>query len=331
MSKRPREAEGPHIVLLVAARRGLLFLQKVAELVPSARLTVFSFKEDEHEPPFLESIRAFTESAGGELHVARKVGLAKYTDLWADLANGGIDLMFCVGWRYLVEHKIYSLPRRGTFVFHDSMLPQYRGFAPTVWAIVQGEACTGVSLMTMAGDVDSGDIVDQAAVTIAQDDTIATVMERVTAAYLEMLEKNLPRLLDGSFTATPQDHTLATYTVKRTPLDNLIRWERPADECYNLVRAITRPYPGAVTFLDGRKYTVWSADRADTRRVAVRAPGRIFSFGAEGISVVCGDGQLLRLTKLMGEDGDELVGEALAQPSIFKLSSTFSDYISDRA
>jgi len=69
---------------------------------------------------------------------------------------------------------------------------------------------------------------------------------------------------------------------------------------------------------------VWAADRADTRLIEVRAPGRIVSFGAAGISVLCGDGRLLRLTRLMDAEGVELSGEALAQPSVFKLSSTFS-------
>ena len=311
------------ICLLVATRRGLLFLQKVAELLPDAHLTVFSFKEEEDEPPFLDNIRAFTTSVGGSFHIARNVGLSKYAKLWTEIAAGGLDLMFCVSWRYLVSAEIYKLPLRGTFVFHDSMLPRYRGFAPTVWAIVNGEQLTGVSLMAIADEVDSGDIIDQEAVHIRDTETIASVIERTTEAYLRVLARNLGQLLDGTFRTVPQEHDRATYTVKRTSLDNLIRWNATAKECFNLVRAITRPYPGAVTFLDGAKWIVWGADLADTRRVEVKAPGRIVSFGPDGISVLCGDGRLLRLTHLMDENGTDLTGSDLLLPC-FKLSSTFT-------
>lgn len=314
-------AHTPHIVLLVATNRGLRFLQCVHELLPEARLTVFSFKEDAHEPPFLDAISSFTTSIpGGAFYQARSVGLPKYRALWAEL--GALDLMFCVSWRYLVPTEVYELPSRGAYVFHDSLLPRYRGFAPTVWSIVNGESTTGVSLMAIGRDVDSGDVVDQEAVGIGPDDTIKEVLERVTLAYLRVLQRNFPSLLDGTRTLLSQDHSRATFTCKRTPRDNELHWRRPARDCYNLVRAICRPYPGAIAFCDGRSYLVWGADLRDSRLFESDCPGRVAGIVAgESVSVMCGDRRPLRLTHLEDEDGKQLTGTELT--SRFRLSSSF--------
>src|SRR5690606_18388029 len=122
---------------------------------------------------------------------------------------------------------IYERARLGAFVFHDSLLPAYRGFSPTVWAIINGEDNTGVTLFHMADDVDSGDIVAQQRVSIAPDETIADVLENVTQAYLSVLESYLPALMDGSAPRIPQEHEAATYTCKRLPEDNAIDWHAP--------------------------------------------------------------------------------------------------------
>ncbi len=134
----------------------------------------------------------------------------------------GVDLMFVVSWHYLIPRSVFQGATLGSFVFHDSLLAEYRGFAPTVWAMINGASQTGVSLLEMADDVDSGAIVNQERVPIGADDTIATVLDRVTEIYLVLLERNLPALLKGQAPHTPQDRTQATYTCKRVPEDNLI-------------------------------------------------------------------------------------------------------------
>jgi methionyl-tRNA formyltransferase len=220
------------------------------------------------------------------------VGSNRFETLWESTS---FDLIFLVSWRYLVPARVYARPRLGSFVFHDSLLPGYRGFSPTVWAIINGEDHTGVTLFEIAPDIDSGDIVAQKRVDIGPDETIADVLERVTVTYLQLLEQNLSALLDGTAPRHPQDHTQATFTCKRLPEDNKIDWAQPTQSVYNLIRAATAPYPGAFTTFEGRKLTVWGARRLENQRRYVGSiPGRIAEvLPDKGSVVLTMDGALL--------------------------------------
>ena len=213
--------------------------------------------------------------------------------------------MLVVSWRYMIPPRVYRRPRLGTFVLHDSLLPTYRGFSPTVWSIINGEDHTGVTLFEIAEEVDSGDLVDQQRVPVGLDDTIAVVIERVTQTYLDLLERNLTRLIDGSAPRHPQDHSQATYTCKRNLEDNRINWSASSSKIHNLIRAVSWPYPGAYTTLAKRMLRVWSAQRlADFRSYVGRIPGRIVEIrGGEGSVVLTGDGALL-LTQVQLEGGE---------------------------
>ncbi len=289
------------IVLLCATRRGYRVLERLIEIAPDADLTVFSFREEAHEPPFLDDIRALAEAHGTQFHEARRVGGRR--EFWDTTP---VDLMLVVSWRYLIPAEIYRRPTRGTFVFHDALLPAYRGFAPTVWAIINGEDHTGATLFEIADEVDSGDIVAQQRVPITADATIAEVLEDVTQAYLWLLEDKLPALLAGTATRSAQDQTQATFTCKRLPEDNRIDWTQSTPRIYNLIRAVTTPYPGAFTSLAGRKLTIWAAHPVERRYIG-RVPGRVVEIKpGEGSVVLTGDGALL-VTEV------QLEGEARAR------------------
>ncbi|MGQ9907270.1 MAG: methionyl-tRNA formyltransferase [Candidatus Flexifilum sp.] len=283
------------VAVLCATRRGYRILERLIALLPEAELVVFSFREEPHEPPFMNEIRALTEAAGGQFYEARNVGAARWREFWETTP---IDLMLVVGWRYLIPPDIYEHIRLGCYVFHDSLLPQYRGFAPTVWAILNGEQQTGITLFAIGPGVDDGDIIDQRSIPIGPDDAVADVMERVTLAALEILETKLPALINGTAPRIRQEHERATYTCKRLPEDNEIDWSADTGSIYNLIRAVTRPYPGAFTRFDGRKLIVWGARRLEvTPRYVGRIPGRVVEIRrGEGVVVLTGDGALLLTT-----------------------------------
>lgn len=291
-----------HIVVSCATRRGFLFVQKLAELLPTVDFTVISFKEELGEPPFLDEIRKFTLEIMGQFFEARQLGGKKLQAFWE---SSNVDLMFCINWRYMIPARIYNQPRLGTFVFHDSLLPEYRGFSPTVWAMINGEDHTGVTLFEVATNVDEGNIVDQNLVSIGENETISSVMERVTQTYLEMLEKNLTSLIQGVAQRKSQDHSRATYTTKRLPEDNQIDWTMSSKDIYNLIRAVSRPYSGAYTTLLGKKLRVWSALRIDNgRRYVGGVIGRVAEIRhGEGVVVITGDGTLM-LAEVQCEDDE---------------------------
>jgi len=292
------------VALLCATRRGYLFLQELAELLPQSEFVVFSFRETPGEPPFLDDIRGLTLAIGGRFFEARQVCSSHLNEFWESTS---VDLMFVVSWRYMIPASVYLRPRQGTFVFHDSLLPEYRGFSPTVWAIISDKDHTGVTLFEIAGQMDAGDIVDQERVPIGSDETIAVVMDRVTQTYLDLLERNLDGLIKGTAPRYPQDHSHATYTCKRLPEDNQIDWTVPTNTVYNLIRAVSAPYPGAYTYLSDQKIRVWSAQRViNARRYVGGIPGRVVEVRTEGSVVLTGDGVLL-LSQVQMEGG-EIVG-----------------------
>lgn len=287
------------IALLCATQRGYRFLKKLSELRPQDDIVVFSFREDPWEPPFIENIRSFANSRGYNFIESKKVNSPILIEFWG---KEEIDLMLLVSWRYLIPPDIYQRPIFGTFVFHDSLLPEYRGFAPTVWAIINGNDHTGVTLFEIAEDVDSGDIIDQQKVDIDIEDTIEVIMEKVTQVYLEILERNLGVLLSGNATRTPQNHSLATYTCKRNPEDNQIDWNFSSEDIYNLIRATSRPYTGAFTFLEDKKLYIWSAKRMTNLTYVGSIPGRITKVIPEvGSVILTGDGPLL-ITQVQREN-----------------------------
>jgi methionyl-tRNA formyltransferase len=289
-----------HIVLLCATRRGQLVLQKVVELMPKADITVFSFREDPWEPQFFDQIKEITLNHGGTFIEARQVGNQENISFWE---TAPIDIAFAVSWRYMIPSTIYQTPILGTYVFHDSYLPAYRGFSPTVWAMINGENHTGATLFEISDEVDAGDIIDQEIVPIGPDETISVVVDRVTQIYLGILERNLTGLLEVSITSKPQDHNQATYTCKRTLEDNQINWTAPTEEVYNLIRALSHPYPGAYTFLLGKKIQVWSAKRLQLPKYDGRIPGRVIQIlPGIGSVVLTGDGALL-IKEVQSSDG----------------------------
>jgi methionyl-tRNA formyltransferase len=283
-----------------ATRRGCRFVETLADRAPEADLVVASFPEEPWEPRYFDDLREITLRRRGRFLAGRRLEAAAPPELWS-----AVDLLLVVSWRYFIPRPVYSRPRLGTFVFHDSLLPSYRGFSPTVWAILNGESHTGVSLFEIADETDAGDVVDQQRVPIGPDEGIAEVLEKVTEAYLELLGRNLDALLRGTAARRPQDHAQATYGCRRLPEDNRIDWRSPSSQVYNLVRAAGAPYPGAYTFLDGRKLRIWEARRpSPERRFAGSVPGRVVEVRAgEGTTVLTGDGAL-QLTRVQTDEGE---------------------------
>jgi methionyl-tRNA formyltransferase len=300
-------------VLLAAGGRGLPFLRHLRTLVPGAQLTVCSFREDPWEEPFLDAIAEEAARTRCAFLEVRTLDEAR----WERVSGGEpVDLLFSVGWRYLVPPAVYEQVRTAAVVLHDSLLPAYRGFAPTNWAIINGERETGATLFLMAEAVDAGPIIGQRAVPIGPDETIAQVAEQVTGAYLALLDAHLPALLDGRVDATPQDESRASYTVKRTPADGLIDWTQPARRIHDLVRALTHPWPGAHTTFNGKRMHVWSARPLKGMRLAGAVSGRVASLAHRPlVGIATGDGVLLLDQVQMEGEPARPAAEVLRSPT----------------
>ena len=284
--------------LCCATDRGRRVLEALAS-VDDLELVVASFREESWEPPFLDEIRAGAERADAPFFETRRLATVA-DDFFAD----PVDVLLCVSWRYLIPRSVYERATRGGFTMHDSLLPAYRGFSPTVWAMINGEPRTGVTLLQMVEDVDAGDVFAQRDVEIGPDDDIADVIERVTGAYVEMATEQIPALLDGALVGQPQAHEGATFTTKLGPDDFVIDWSWPSQRIHDLVRATTRPYAGARTTFDGRPLLVWRTRlEVDPPNHVGAVIGRYAGATTDGaVRIITGDGSIL-VTEVEDEDG----------------------------
>jgi methionyl-tRNA formyltransferase len=202
------------------------------------------------------------------------------------------ELVFVVGWSQLVHQPFIATARGGVFGMHPTLLPRHRGRAPIPWAILSGLARTGVTLFEIVDSTaDSGAIVGQNVVEIATDETATTLFEKIAAAHVELVREYVPQLIERSAPREPQDPSRGSSWPKRTPADGIIDWETRAPYLYDWVRAQTRPYPGAFTFLGDEKVVVW---RARPVELDAEAPaGTVVAERPDGHVVACGEGGLL--------------------------------------
>jgi methionyl-tRNA formyltransferase len=236
-------------------------------------------------------------SFGGKFYDHHDLRQSDYEQIWS---GEKFHLAFAVNWRFIIPESVYKHATHGPMVFHDSLLPRYRGFSPTVWAIINGENHTGASLFEISPGVDEGEIIDQIRVPIGPDEKISAVFERVTEAYLHSLEKNIEALISGKYAKYRQDLSTVTYCCRRTHADNRINWNDPAKKIYNLIRAVTRPYQGAFTHLNGSPMTVWEArlDPSSDVYCGVIAGRIVKTHPQGGADVLAGDGRIITLTEV---------------------------------
>ena len=155
------------------------------------------------------------------------------------------DVIFSFYYRAMIPPALLTLAPAGAYNMHGSLLPRYRGRAPTNWAVLHGETETGATLHEMVAKPDAGAIVDQSAVPILPDDTAEQVFHKVTVAAEQVLWRSLPAILAGRAPRLPNDLTQGSYYSGRKPEDGRIDWRQPAAQVYNLIRAVAPPYPGA--------------------------------------------------------------------------------------
>ncbi|AUG98844.1 bifunctional UDP-4-amino-4-deoxy-L-arabinose formyltransferase/UDP-glucuronic acid oxidase ArnA [Pectobacteriaceae bacterium C52] len=229
--------------------------------------------------------------------------------LWVErVAAMSPDVIFSFYYRNLLSDDILQCAHQGAFNLHGSLLPRYRGRAPLNWVLVNGETETGVTLHRMVSRADAGNIVAQQRIAIDEKDTALSLHGKVRDAAGQLLAAALPGIASGHFSETPQNEHEATTVGRRTPEDGRIRWEQPAKTTYNLIRAVTEPWPGAFSYVGTTKFIIWQAAvRAD---FPAANPGTVLS--TSPLVIACGNDALEVITG-QGDNGIYLQGSQLAE------------------
>jgi len=289
-------------------------------------VAVFTHTEDPNENIWFESV--------AELAAQHDIPVFAPEDinhpLWvARIAEMAPDILFSFYYRNLIKPPLLAIPSQGCLNLHGSLLPKYRGRVPINWVLVNGEEETGVTLHYMTPRPDDGDIVAQRRIPITQEDTAKSLFGRAVTSADAMLDAVLPQILAGTAPRIAQNPDGASYFGGRKPEDGLIDWSKDATSIRNLVRAVTRPYPGAYSFSLDRKFIVWQATVVPGNEGA--APGTLLS--ADPPVVACGrDSLRLDFGQLVGgvyQSGSQLArtlsatpGATLGAPPVRNLKKT---------
>jgi methionyl-tRNA formyltransferase len=195
------------------------------------------------------------------------------------------DVAVVVAYGKILPQAVLDIPRHGCLNVHASLLPKYRGAAPVQWAILRGEAETGITIMKLDAGMDTGPMLLWRKMAIREDDTAGTLATRLAGAGAELMLVTLERLKAGALVETPQDGAHATLAPMIAKEMGNIDWTQPAATVRNLVRGVD-PWPGAQTYLDGEPLKVWGA------RVVPGSgtPGEVLAADRAGVVVACGEG-----------------------------------------
>ncbi|MGQ9812903.1 MAG: formyltransferase [Dissulfurimicrobium sp.] len=257
---------------------------------------VITHRDDPDENRWFESLGAMAESMGIPVYYSEDINKQE----WVNIIGGfSPDVILSCYYRNMIREDILAIPRLAALNLHGSLLPAYRGRCPVNWQIIYGETKGGITLHHMVKKADAGDIVAQKEIDISETDTAFTLFKKMEPAVYDLLKEFMPKVMDGTAPRIPQDHSLATYFGGRRPEDGIIDWSLPARNIYNLIRAVTWPYPGAFSFLRGRKLIIWWADYLDGLDLGL-APGTV-KIDSGKVFVQTGKG-VLRLVSV-GEKG----------------------------
>ncbi len=220
------------------------------------------------------------------------------------------DYALAVAWRWLIEAGSARL-----IVFHDSLLPRYRGFNPLVTALINGDKEIGVTALYATAEYDRGDIIAQSSSSISYPVRIQEAIKIVVGHY-ETLAANIADTLTRGEEpkAQPQDEAQASYSLWRDDEDYFVDWSHSAIDLKRFVDAVGYPYKGAAATLEGRVVRIREAEALDDVRIANRTAGKVIFLKDAKPLVVCGQG-LLRVTELF----DDETGASLLPLSRFRL------------
>lgn len=200
------------------------------------------------------------------------------------------DVIYCFGWSYLLKARVLSIASKGVIGFHPAALPQNRGRHPIIWAIALGLKETASTFFYMDEDADSGDIISQVAVDIADSDQAGDLYQKITDAAMEQIRDFTSKLANNCAERIPQDHSIANTWRKRGIKDGEIDWRMSATTIHNLVRALSKPYVGAHFVYGGNNISVWRSEIATQTIPQNYEPGLVVTLKNNSFLVKCGIG-----------------------------------------
>lgn len=206
------------------------------------------------------------------------------------------ELLVTAAFGQILPKELLEFPVYGCINVHASLLPELRGGAPIHYAIMQGKAKTGVTIMYMVERLDAGDMISKVEVTIDELDHTGSLHEKLSIAGSKLLSETLPKLLAGETKAEPQIESLATFARNIKREQELIDWSKSGREIYNHIRGL-HPWPVAYTTLEGATVKIWWGTPIENTE-STGIPGEIVKVEKDGFFVQTGDLTSIKITDL---------------------------------
>lgn len=215
------------------------------------------------------------------------------------------DYIFVIGLSQILSKELLSTAKLGVIGFHPTPLPKFRGRAAMVWQVLLGIHNTKCTMFFIDEGMDSGDIIAQESYVIGDNDYAEDIEKNLLSAIASLTCRVIHMIKSGNVTAIKQNEAEATYLLKRSPEDGIIDWNMDIHEIYNLIRAVSKPYPGAFSFYDRQhKIIIWRAEIRENNKY-IGFPGQIAKLGDNTMDIVCRNG-LLHVTEYENIDDKRL-------------------------
>jgi methionyl-tRNA formyltransferase len=235
------------------------------------------------------------------LSPVKSEALARSLPVWQPQRRGQVDiidelrrlqpdLILVVAFGQMLSQEVLDIPTLGVLNVHASLLPRYRGAAPINWAIINGDAATGITIMWLTLAMDAGDIFLQESEPIQADDTAGTLGDRLADLGARLLVQALHAARDGQIIRKPQPSEGVTFAPALTKELPRLDFSQPAARLHCLIRGLD-PKPGAFTLYQDKVLKVFRP-QLGSRRPHLPPPGTVLQVGPAGVEVACGDGTL---------------------------------------
>jgi len=224
------------------------------------------------------------------------------------IKNTKPDLIVVCGYKYIIPKEIFNIPKFRTINIHPSYLPAYRGQHVINWAIINGKKETGITIHFIDEGIDTGDIIIQKKVPILFEDTAATLHDKLYHEACELLLYVLNCIASGKqIQRKKQNDDEASYFKPRVPEDGRIDWNRSGLEIYNLIRALVKPWPGAYSYIKGKKIIIWCAKFENNCSCNQYSNGEIIEISDSTLTINVKDGRIIiEDYMILDEDNKEL-------------------------
>lgn len=320
-------------VLFVGSKElGYAVLKKIFALSPENLLGCCTIDDRKDSRSKFDEINAWGDANSVKVHT-----LGRSQELEDAIRIYKPDICFVVGWYGILPKKILELVSEWIGI-HNSLLPLYRGHAPLVWSMINGGRDVGFSIFSISEGMDEGDLYYQEKIPVSSEDYIEDVISRIQNHILHFFQLHYKEILMGRLIPYKQKNGKATYAAKRCPNDGIINWDKTATEIYDFIRAQSKPYPGAFSYVGQDKVTIWRAMVSSCTFYGT--PGQIGCISKKDgdVYVVCGDNTALLLNEIDVNGSHEKPNEYFTKLSLrfdggvkfSKFNSVLSDYFNLR-